>query len=105
MHTPVKWPRPLQAKHPAVATLDQSFFMYVTGNLTFMQMTDSHLWINVTVTQEKNGINMVRVLNTLGVPIYIIKNCKYSTSALTCLKQDQDRYPWRIATMEKTSTK
>ena len=77
----------------------------VTGDLTFMQLTDSHPWINAIVTPETNGTVKVGVLNTLGVPIHIKKNCKYGTFALTCPPQDQDRYPWRIATMEKTSMK
>lgn len=75
----------------------------VSGHLDFMHFHDCHPWVNPLVDPSDSGDILVGIMNTLGVPLTIPANTFYGTFTLICSIHQQDRFPWRIAVLN-TST-
>ena len=96
-HTLVNAPQILSGRMPSTEGA-------VTGSLQFMHNYNAHPWLNSIVVPNEHGQLRVGIMNTLGEPITIPAKTYYGSFQLTCDSSHQNRFPWRLATINSATT-
>ena len=73
----------------------------LTGEVSFMEKTDLHPWLNTVVSCSEAGQIQAAVLNTTSEPVPVRRGTLYRTVKLLRAPTEQDQYPWRVATLSK----